>query len=126
MSRQYYTRAVIDHFRKPRNQRSMEDAHGVGWAVNKACSDVVRIFIRVEGDTVADCSFKAQGCVACVAAASVTTELICGQSLERARNLTKDEVVQALGGLPESKVQCSVISPEALAAAVRSYESAAS
>jgi nitrogen fixation NifU-like protein len=124
MSRQYYTRAVIDHFRKPRNQRSMEDADGVGWAVNKACSDVVRVFIRVDGDTVADCTFQAQGCVACVAAASVTTELVCGQSLDRARTLSTDEVVQALGGLPESKVQCSVISPEALHAAVRSYESA--
>ncbi len=123
MSTRYYTRAVIDHFRNPRNQRGMDAPDGEGRAINHACSDVVRVFIRVDGDSLADCTFQAQGCAACIAAASMTTELAQGLSLASARDFDKDAVVDALGGLPESKVQCSVIAPEALRAAVRSYDS---
>ncbi len=124
MSTRYYSRTVIDHFRRPRNQRSMDSPDGEGRAINHACSDIVRIFVRVQDDLVADVSFQAQGCAACIAAASMTTELAQGLSLEEGRVFDKDRVVEALGGLPESKVQCSVIAPEALRAAVRSYDAA--
>lgn len=124
MSTRYYSRTVIDHFRQPRNQRSMESPDGEGRAINHACSDVVRIFIRVDGDAIADCSFQAQGCAACIAASSMTTELVQGLSIEAALAFDKDRVVKELGGLPEAKVQCSVIAPEAFRAAVRSFEKA--
>jgi nitrogen fixation protein NifU and related proteins len=126
VSTRYYTRAVIDHFRNPRNQRSLSSPDGEGRAINHACSDIVRIFIQVDGDSLVDCSFQAQGCAACIAAASMTTELAKNLPLEEARTFDKDVVIDALGGLPESKVQCSVIAPEALRAAVRSYDAASS
>ena len=123
MSIRYYTRTVIDHFRNPRNQRTIEPADGEGRAINRACSDVVRIFIRVEDGAIADCSFQAQGCAACIAASSMTTELALGLALSEAGTFAEGQVVEALGGLPESKVQCSVIAPLALRSAVESYES---
>lgn len=121
MSIRYYTRTVIDHFRNPRNQRAIDSPDGEGRAINRACSDVVRVFIRVEGDAIADCSFQAQGCAACIAASSMTTELALGLALTEAVRFEEGQVVEALGGLPESKVQCSVIAPVALRAAVESY-----
>ena len=124
MSTRYYSRTVIEHFRRPRNQRSMDAPDGEGRAINHACSDIVRIFVRIEGDTVADVCFQAQGCAACIAAASMTTELARGLSLDEGRTFDKDQVVEALGGLPEAKIQCSVIAPEALRAAVRSFDNA--
>jgi len=101
----------------------MESPDGEGRAINRACSDVVRIFIQVERDELVACSFQAQGCAACIAASSMTTELAHGLSLEEARSFDEEVVVTALGGLPESKVQCSVIAPAALRAAVKSYDS---
>ena len=47
MSR-FYTRTVVEHFRRPRNQRTLPDPDGTGRAINRACSDIVRIQIRVE------------------------------------------------------------------------------
>lgn len=120
----YYTRDVIDHFRKPRNQRSIPEPDGEGRAINRACSDVVRVQIKVTDGTLSDVAFKAQGCVACVAAASMTTILAVGRSLDQAE-LSREEVADALGGLPESKMDCSVIAPNALAHAIREYLSAA-
>jgi len=116
----YYTRDVIDHFRRPRNQRSIADPDGEGRAINRACSDVVRVQIKVEEGKLADVAFKAQGCVACVAAASMTTLLAVGRPVEDAA-LSREEVADALGGLPESKMDCSVIAPLALGHAVREY-----
>ncbi|MCP4868119.1 MAG: iron-sulfur cluster assembly scaffold protein [Proteobacteria bacterium] len=120
----YYTRDVIDHFRKPRNQRSIEAPDAEGRAINRACSDVVRVQIKVEDGKLKDVAFKAQGCVACVAAASMTTILAMGRPLDDAE-LSREEVAEALGGLPESKMDCSVIAPNALAYAVQQYLSSA-
>ncbi|MEE2829968.1 MAG: iron-sulfur cluster assembly scaffold protein [Myxococcota bacterium] len=123
MSVRYYTRTVIEHFRNPRNQRAIDPADGEGRALNRACSDLVRIYISVAAGKISDCSFQAQGCAACIAASSMTTELVQGLSVDEARSFDEEQVVEALGGLPESKVQCSVIAPAALRAAVQSYES---
>jgi nitrogen fixation NifU-like protein len=116
-----YTRIVVDHFWNPRNLRAMPDASAEGRAINRACSDVVRLFIKVEDGVITDSSFQAQGCVACIAAASMTTELVLGRKLGDGDVLAEDEVVEALGGLPAKKVECSVIAPNALRAAVQSF-----
>lgn len=114
----FYTRKVLDHFRKPRNARVLENADGVGRAINEACSDVVQIFIRVEGDSLEEVTFKAQGCVACIAAASMTTVLATGMSLEDGLALDKFKIAEALDGMPENKMDCSMISPTALQEAI--------
>ncbi len=118
-----YSREILDHFRKPRNARAMANADGVGRAINPSCSDVVEFYIKVDaaGLTVIDASFKAQGCVACIAAASVTTELVLGQSLDAALGLGKETVAKALGGVPPAKMACSMISPTALHEAIADY-----
>jgi nitrogen fixation NifU-like protein len=118
----YYTRTVIDHFRSPRNQRSMSEPDGEGRAINRACSDVVRVFVSIRDGVVEDCCFQAQGCAACIAASSMTTELVRGLDLNAGRVFDEAAVVEALGGLPESKVQCSVIAPAAFRAALESYD----
>ncbi len=116
-----YSRKVIDHFRKPRNMRSMPDANGQGRAINKACSDVVHIFVKVEDGVLSDISFKSQGCVACIAAASMTTELAMGAGVEAAYEIDKADIIDALDGMPAAKVQCSMISPTALRVAIDDF-----
>mgnify|MGYP003951688755 CR=1 FL=1 len=117
----FYSREVFDHFRKPRNARVMDDADGTGRAVNEACSDVVQMFIKVDSDTVKEVTFQAQGCVACIAAASMTTIVATGKSLDDALSIDKNDIAEELGGLPDTKVNCSVISPLALREAIYEY-----
>lgn len=116
-----YSRTVIDHFRKPRNSRAMPDANGEGRAINRACSDVVHFYIRVADGLIADASFKAQGCVACIAASSVTTELCIGRTLDEALAIDKDVIADALDGVPPPKMVCSMICPTALRVAVEDF-----
>ena len=122
----FYSREVFDHFRKPRNARVIEDPHGSGRAINEACSDVVQIFIRVNGEELEEVTFQAQGCVACIAAASMTTLMATGLSLDDALNIDKNAIAEGLGGLPDNKMDCSLISPLALREAIYEHRNSQS
>jgi nitrogen fixation NifU-like protein len=122
----FYSREVFDHFRKPRNARAMDSPDGTGRAINEACSDVVQMFIRVDGDTLSEVTFQAQGCVACIASASITTVLATGKSFDDALGIDKFVIARELGELPENKVDCSLISPIALREAINEYNNRAS
>ncbi|HAL62321.1 MAG TPA: iron-sulfur cluster assembly scaffold protein [Chloroflexi bacterium] len=116
-----YSLLVMDHFLNPRNVGDVEGADGVGMARNLQDGDTVRLSIRVVDDRIEEAKFKAQGCVAAIAASSMLTELIEGRSLDEALAITKEDLVQSLGGLPERKARCSLTGPEALREAIEDY-----
>ncbi len=100
----------------------MEDAHVVGSAENSACGDVLHLYLRIEHERVERATFKTFGCAAAIAAGSMLTEMIAGATLEEVQQLRKEDVVNALGGLPPMKMHCSVLAEDAIRAAVRDYE----
>lgn len=115
-----YSPLVMDHFLNPRNVGEIEEADGVGMARNLQDGDTVRLSIRVVDDQIEEAKFKAQGCVAAIAASSMLTELIEGRSLDEALAITKEDL-RVLGGLPERKVRCSLTGLEALHEAIENY-----
>ena len=116
-----YTEQVMDHFMNPRNMGEMEDASGVGTVGNAKCGDIMRIYIKVEGDVITDVKFKTFGCGAAIATSSKATEMVKGLTLEEAEKITNKMVMESLGGLPPVKVHCSVLAEEALHAAIQDY-----
>jgi len=116
-----YSELVIDHFTNPRNCGSMPDADGIGNAGNPRCGDTMRLYIRVRDGVITESRFKTQGCGAAVAASSMTTVLIQGKTLEDAARLTNRDVVEALGGLPPEKLDCSVLARESVLTALADY-----
>ncbi len=78
----------------------------------------MRIFLRVEEDRVTQASFLTSGCPASIATSSVATELVAGLTLEEARELTREQLAGAVGGLPKSKLHCSVLASQAIRNAV--------
>lgn len=115
-----YSPLVMDHFLNPRNVGEIEEADGVGMARNLQDGDTVRLSIRVVDDQIEEAKFKAQGCVAAIAASSMLTELIEGRSLDEALAITKEDL-QSQGGLPERKARCSLTVLDALREAIESY-----
>ena len=116
-----YTEQVMDHFMNPRNMGEMEDPSGVGTVGNAKCGDIMRIYIKVEGDVITDVKFKTFGCGAAIATSSKATEIVKGMTLAEAEKVTNKMVMEALGGLPPVKVHCSVLAEEALHAAIQDY-----
>jgi nitrogen fixation NifU-like protein len=117
-----YTDKVLDHFKNPRNQGSIESPDGVGKLGNPACGDVMKIYISVEDDKIRDIKFETMGCAAAIAVSSAMTEIVKGKSLDEADKITKDEVVEYLGGLPRMKIHCSALGIDALKEAIKNYK----
>jgi nitrogen fixation NifU-like protein len=117
-----YNPIVIDHFTHPRNMGEMDNPDGVGEATNPACGDTMRLFIKVEENRVIDAKFLTFGCAAAIASSSITTEMIKGKTLEEILTISNQTVAEALGGLPPTKIHCSVLAEDALNAAVLDYK----
>ncbi|MGE0135994.1 MAG: iron-sulfur cluster assembly scaffold protein [Dehalococcoidia bacterium] len=118
MASEYYSPTLIDHFEHPRNAGAMEDADAEAYVVNPVCGDSLRLFLKIEDDHVARASFLTSGCPASIATSSAATEMLAGRTLEEAEALTRDDYAEAVGGLPKSKVHCSVLAASAVRQAI--------
>ena len=116
-----YSEKVMDHFANPRNVGEIPDADGVGEVGNSRCGDIMKMYLKIDGDTITDVKFKTFGCGAAIATSSMATELVKGKSIENALQLTNKAVMEALDGLPPVKVHCSVLAEEAIKAALSDY-----
>lgn len=116
-----YSEKVNDHFMNPRNVGEILDADGIGIEGNLACGDVMQISIQVENDKIVDAKFKTFGCGAAIAVSSMITEMVKGKTPADALKISKEDVVQKLGGLPPQKMHCSNLGANALRKAVEDY-----
>ena len=121
MSTETYSEIVKDHFANPRNAGEMENPDGVGVRTNPVCGDTMQLMIRVADGRIAESRWKTVGCPAAIATSSIATELIKGRTLNDVGSLTKEQIADAAGGLPASKLHCSVLAADALRAAIADY-----
>ena len=117
-----YSEKVMDHFRNPRNVGVIEDANGIGEVGNAKCGDIMKMYLKIENGIVADVKFETFGCGSAIASSSMATELIMGQPVSEVRKLTNKAVAEALDGLPDYKMHCSVLAEEAIKLALDDYE----
>ncbi len=116
-----YSEKVMDHFRNPRNVGVIEDADGVGEVGNPVCGDIMKIYLKIDGDIVTDVKFETFGCGSAIASSSMATEMIKGKPVSEVLTLTNKAVTEALDGLPAHKLHCSVLAEEAIKKAVKDY-----
>ena len=116
-----YSDKVMDHFRNPRNVGVIEDADGVGEVGNAKCGDIMKMYLKIDDDTITDVKFETFGCGSAIASSSMATELIKGKPVSEAMTLTNKAVAEALDGLPDYKMHCSVLAEEAIRNALEDY-----
>ena len=116
-----YTETVMDHFMHPRNVGEIADADGVGEVGNAKCGDIMKMYLKINGDIIEDVKFETFGCGSAIASSSMATELIKGKTIDEALAVTNKQVVDALGGLPAHKLHCSVLAEESIKSAVKDY-----
>ena len=117
-----YSDKVMDHFEHPRNVGEIEHADGVGQVGNPKCGDIMKMYLKIDGDVITDVKFKTFGCCAAIATSSMATEMVKGKSIDEALQLTNKAVAEALDGLPPVKMHCSLLAEQAIHAAVEDYQ----
>jgi nitrogen fixation NifU-like protein len=117
-----YSKKVIEHFQNPKNMGEIEDADAVGEVGNPVCGDVMKIYIKVKDDKIAQIGWKTMGCAAAIATSSMISELAEGITLDEAMKITKKDVSDALEGLPPIKQHCSNLAADGLHKAIENYK----
>lgn len=112
---------VKEYFSNPKNLGVMEDATVMGRGGDPGCGDYIELYLKIENDRIVKATAMVAGCAYAIATTSVFTELITGKSLDDAMLLTGNDVVKVLGDLPEEKLHCSLMGPEALRNAAHNY-----
>jgi nitrogen fixation NifU-like protein len=120
-----YSDLVVEHFQNPRNAGEMESPDGEATKSNPVCGDRMRVMIRVADERIAEVRWQTRGCPPAIATSSVASEMVVGWPLEKVETLTREEIAEAVGGLPKDKVHCSVLAADALRAAIADYRSRA-
>jgi nitrogen fixation protein NifU and related proteins len=113
-----YSEQVRAHYANPRNAGSVLDPSGKAIVKSPLDSDTVLITLRIENNIVQDVKFKCMGCAVAIACSSMATEMVLGKSVDEASRITEQQVADALGGIPEYKMRCSNLAPEAIRMAI--------
>ena len=115
-----YSEKVLEHFANPHNVE-IEDADGVGEVGNAKCGDIMKMYLKINDGVITDVKFKTFGCGAAIATSPMATDMIKGKPIDEALKLTNKAVVEALDGLPQSKIHCSVLAEQAVKSALADY-----
>ena len=119
-----YSEKVMDHFANPRNSGIIENASGEGTVGNPTCGDLMTIYIDVDdNEVIQDIKFETFGCGAAIATSSMITEIAKGMTVDEALEITRNDVADALDGLPPIKMHCSNLEADALTEAIKDYKS---
>jgi nitrogen fixation NifU-like protein len=125
MSDWLYSDTVKEHFTKPRNvlldDESAFPANARGQTGNIKCGDQMLMLLKIQDDVITDVRWKTYGCASAIASTSVLSELIKGMNIKDAYTIRPEDLVKALGGLPDYKIHCSVLGDKALRTAIDDY-----
>ena len=116
-----YSQKVRDPYTNPRNVGSVDEPSGRAVVRSPVDSDTVLITLRIEDGVIRDAKFKCMGCAVAIACSSMATEMVLGQPVEQASQLKEQDVADALGGIPEYKMRCSNLAPEAIRRAIEEW-----
>jgi nitrogen fixation NifU-like protein len=114
-----YSAELLDHFQNPRNAGEVEAPDRTARLENPACGDILELTLKLEGRRIADIRFRAKGCVPAMACGSAITELAKGKNVDQARQVSREDLVQKVGGLPQASAHASHLAIDTLAALLR-------
>ncbi len=116
-----YSEKVLAHYAHPRNSGSVDNPSGKAIVRSPLDSDTVLITLRIENDVIQDVKFKCMGCAVAIACSSMATEMVLGKPVDEAYRIREQDVADALDGIPEYKMRCSNLAPEAIRKAIEKW-----
>lgn len=115
MDDQFYREYILDHFKNPRNFGRIEHADITHEENNPLCGDVVGMDFRLGDGVIEDVKFHGRGCAISQASADMLTERLKGMTLEDARKIGKDDVLEELGiEISPARLKCALLSLKVL------------
>jgi len=118
--RKVYSETAIEHAMNPRNVGNMDNTDGYA-SITGPCGDTMEIWLKVRNNIITEATFMTDGCGTTIAAGSMVTELVKGKSISQAMKIGQQDILNALGGLPEESEHCALLTANTLKAVVKDY-----
>lgn len=109
-----YSPEVQDHYKNPRNQGDLPDATARVQVTNPVCGDTLDLAVRLDNGRITTARFRTRGCPPAIACSSLLTEMLIGKSLAEVREITAEQISQALGVLPPATKHASQLAEDSL------------
>ena len=125
-----YSQKVVDRFESVLNE---PEKHAVGrFDPNEpnvatgitgapACGDVMRLQLKLDGNTIKDVKFKTYGCGSAIASSTLFVDMLKGKTIQEAKQIKDKDIADVLE-LPPIKLHCSVLAEESIAKAIEDWE----
>ena len=117
-----YSSKLLDHFEHPRNPGELVNADAHVRVENPACGDILELFANIQEGAIGEIRFKAKGCVPAMACGSLITEMAKGKSLTEATAISREEIVEQIGGLPAASGHAAQLAVDALRELLRRFK----
>ena len=115
-----YSEKAIEYVTNPVNTGPMEDASGYS-SVTDSHGDELVLWLRVEGNVIGKASFFTKGCLTIKIAAGAITDMVVGNTLEEAMEITPKDLRDFIGRTPRKTWHCTVLAVDALSAAIKNH-----
>jgi len=121
----FYSKKVLEQFRKPNNIGVIKDADGIGKVGNIVCGDEMTLYLKIgsknKKQIIKDIKVQTFGCVAAIATSSTLSQIAKGKTIKEALKISHKDIIKKLGSLPKIKMHCSFLALDALAEAIHNY-----
>ena len=118
--RKVYSETTIEHAMNPRNVGNMDNTDGFA-RITGPCGDTMEIWLKVRNNIITEATFMTDGCGTSIASGSMVTEIAKGKSVGEVRKISQQDVLNALGGLPEESEHCALLAANTLKEAIKDY-----
>ena len=116
-----YSTETLERFRNPKHVGHMKNPDAVGEIGNFKCGDVMKVYLKIKDDKIEDIKFETYGCVAAIASTDMMCELVKGKTLNEAYEMSNQDIVDGLKGVPSVKMHCSILGTRSLREAIDKY-----
>lgn len=115
-----FSEKVVDCWLNPVHFGPLERPEGLGKAVGD-CGEEMEMALRVREERIVEAKFLTDGCITSVAAGNMAAELATGKTVSEAFQISQEEILKALDGLPEESAHCALLASNALKEALRDH-----
>jgi len=108
-----YSARVLEEYRNPVNVGRMENPD-TSAIITGPCGDTMEIYLKIQGDMISEATFMTDGCGSSIACGSLTTRLATGRTIREAKEITNNDILGELGGLPDENIHCAKLAADTL------------
>ena len=117
-----YTEIIMEEYENPKNHGKVDKPTIKASAGNPVCGDQIIVTMKIKNNKIEEIKFSGEGCAISIAATSLITQKIKGKSLDEAKKIKDEELLEELGNVIQTRMKCALLSKITIQKALQEWE----